>query len=151
MKRRAIALLGCVALWSSSGCVLVREHGLHRGARSLALTACHRGETAMQRSTLYFGAAIPGSVDTVDATEWQGFLDHVVTPRFPDGLTWFEAYGQWRSRDDLVISEPSRVLILLHADDADSRAAIAAVRREYQRAFAQEAVLHEHVRVCAAF
>lgn len=151
MSRAAISLLAALALCSSSGCVLVREHGTHRGARSLALTTCHRGETAMQRSTLYFGAAVPNSLDTVDAGEWQQFLVHEVTPRFPDGLTWFEAHGQWRGQDGEVIGEASRVLVLLHADERESRGAIAAIRTAYRGTFAQEAVLHEHVRVCAAF
>jgi hypothetical protein len=140
-----------VTLLSTPGCILVRAHGEARAGRSLALTACRDGETPMQRSTLYFGAAIPNSADSVDAAEWLQFLEGEVTPRFPDGLTWHEAHGQWRGADGRVVGEASRVLILLHADDADALAAIAAIRGEYQRAFAQEAVLHEHVRVCAAF
>jgi len=145
----ASALLG-LSLLALAGCLRPDAHRGPRPTQPPVAIACAAGETAMQRSTLYFGAAIPGSTDTVDAVEWQRFLDSSVTPRFPDGLTWLDARGQWRGKDGRVIGEPSRVLILLHPDDGETHTAIDAIRAEYQRAFAQEAVLHEHASVCAA-
>lgn len=126
----------------------------HRAPAAVApakdvVLACPRGGDLMQRSVLYFGAAIPNSNDTVDAAEWQAFLDRDVTPRFPDGLTWFEARGQWRGNDGQVIGEASRVLILLHGDgDGD---AIEAIRSAYKQTFAQEAVMVEREPSCVAF
>ena len=80
-----VAAVGLVA-----GCA----HQPHSHAESTTpATTCASGDTAMRRSVLYFGAAIPNSSDTVDATEWQAFLDREVTLRFPDGLTWFECGG----------------------------------------------------------
>ena len=105
----------------------------------------------MQQTTLYFGATIPGSTDTVDANEWLQFLERSVTPRFPDGLTWAEAHGQWRGADGRIVIEPSRVLMLLHVDDATARAAIDAIRSDYKHDFAQESVLRVVSPACAAF
>ncbi|PCO16625.1 hypothetical protein CQA18_26060, partial [Enterobacter hormaechei] len=31
----------------------------------------------------------------ISAAEWQTFVDSQVTPRFKDGLTVFDAKGQW--------------------------------------------------------
>jgi hypothetical protein len=105
----------------------------------------------MQRSTLYFGATIPGATDTVDQDEWSTFLANSVTPHFPDGLTWFEASGQWRGKDGSVISEHSRVLVLIHADDITKQAAISEIRDTYRSRFQQEATLHERALVCVSF
>ncbi|HWT16349.1 MAG TPA: DUF3574 domain-containing protein [Patescibacteria group bacterium] len=105
----------------------------------------------MQRSVLYFGAAIPNSSDIVDAAEWQAFLDREVTPRFPDGLTWYDARGQWRGNDGQVIGEASRILILLHGNDGEAAASIEAIGAAYKQTFAQEAVMVEREPSCVAF
>ena len=143
-----IALL--LTLCATSACRLQRTDATPAPAPAPS-AVCRDGELPMQRSTLYFGAAVPNSTDTVDSSEWQAFLDASVTPRFPDGLTWFDARGQWRGADGQTIGEPSRVLILLHADDATAATAIDAIRSDYKTAFKQEAVLRERAPTCAAF
>jgi len=143
---RIVALIAALAL--VAGCA----HQPHSHAESTTpATTCASGDTAMRRSVLYFGAAIPNSSDTVDATEWQAFLDREVTPRFPDGLTWFDARGQWRGHDGQVIGEASRVLVLLHGDDAAATASVEAIRNAYKQTFAQEAVMVEREPSCVAF
>lgn len=143
---RFVALTATLAL--VAGCA----HQPHSHAESTtAATTCAPGDAAMRRSVLYFGAAIPDSSDTVDATEWQAFLDREVTPRFPDGLTWFDARGQWRGQDGQVIGEASRVLVLLHGDDAAAAASVEAIRNAYKQSFAQEAVMVEREPSCVAF
>ena len=129
--------------------------GCHRirpdASTGMPALSCRDGESALQRSTLYFGAAIPGATDTVDQDEWSAFLGDSVTPHFPDGLTWFEASGQWRGKDGSVVSEHSRVLVLIHADTAATRTAISEIRSTYQSRFQQEATLHERALVCVSF
>ena len=143
---RIVALIATLTL--VAGCV----HQPHSHAEpTTAAATCAPGDTAMRRSVLYFGAAIPDSSDTVDAAEWQAFLDRDVTPRFPDGLTWFDARGQWRGHDGQVIGEDSRVLILLHGDDAAATASIETIRNAYKQTFAQEAVMVERELSCVAF
>jgi hypothetical protein len=94
-------------------------------------------------SELYFGV---GPVDASDAglgeLRWRAFLDREVTPRFPDGLTVLEAYGQWRDRGR---AEPSRlrskVLVILHKDTPENRAAIDAIRSAWKAFTHDQSVL----------
>lgn len=103
------------------------------------------------RSELYFGVGTFGAPDDgIGEMRWRAFLDREVTPRFPDGLTVLDAYGQWRGH---VGEEPSRlrskVLIILYEDTAANRAAIDAIRVAFKAATHDKSVLlaTEHVDV----
>lgn len=98
-------------------------------------TAC--SERRLDR--LSFGMNSP--TGPVDDTQWQRFLADVVTPRFPDGLTVYRTQGQWRGESGDIEREDSRVVEIVHADDADGRKRIAEISTEYKRRFQQEAVL----------
>ena len=112
--------------------------------------ACAVGDTAMVRDVVYFGRNRPGG-GTVGDADWQRFLDEVVTPRFPYGLTVVDATGQWRGQSGVVEQERSEIVTVFHAGDAASRQAIADVAAEYKRRFSQEAVLRERSATCARF
>jgi len=100
------------------------------------------------RTTLYFGLSRPkGSVSEL---EWQIFLRDEVTKRFPDGLTVWQAEGQWMSPVGSIDREQSKVLLLVHADTAAARQAVQAVIQSYRKAFDQQSVLWESARVCIA-
>ena len=58
-------------------------------------------DNAMVQTTLYFGLSRPAGKD-ITAQEWQQFVDRDVTPRFRDGLTVFDARGQWLGNDGKV-------------------------------------------------
>ena len=74
-----------------------------------------------------------------------------MTPKFPDGLTVFDAHGQWRSSDGRIYREENRVLLILQTD-ATSEEKIEAVRDAYEKQFNQEdAPLRVDTTVCAAF
>src|SRR5690242_10421816 len=62
------------------------------------------------RTELYFGRNIPTG-GTVSESDWQKFVDEVVTPRFPDGLTVLDADGQWRGKDGSIAREESKVIV----------------------------------------
>ena len=81
---------------------------------------CGAGERLSVVDTLYFGGAYPGGV--VTAEQWQQFVDSIVTPRFPEGLTVLQATGQYRTHAGVIQHEPSWVLQLIHADGAQSEA-----------------------------
>lgn len=124
-----------------------------RGAPASAApvaVACEVGDTALVRDVVYFGRNRPDGGVVSDA-EWRGFLDEVVTPRFPAGLTVVAAAGQWRGASGAVERERAEVLTVLHAGDGTSRAAVAEVVAEYKRRFRQEAVLRERAATCARF
>jgi hypothetical protein len=72
---------------------------------------------------------------------WRQFLAREVTPRFPDGLTAYEAYGQWRDpARNVIVREKSRVLRIIVAADAPVADKIAAVAEAYKKQFAQKSV-----------
>lgn len=112
-------------------------------------TGCMPLGTSYIRTTLYFGLACPAG--RISETQWRGFLEREVTPRFPTGLTVWEAKGQWRRPDGRIEKERAKVLLLVHEDTADIRGAIGAVIRAYKDSFQQESVLWETASVCAAF
>jgi len=94
----------------------------------------------MVADRLFFGRQIPGDGSVSDA-EWATFLEEVVTPRFPEGLTVWRADGQWQDEEGLTVREPVMVLEVLHLPGGDADAAIAEIADEYRRRFRQDAVL----------
>jgi hypothetical protein len=111
---------------------------------------CEPGDTSLVRDVVYFGRNRPDG-GIVSETEWQGFLDEVVTPRFPNGLTVVHADGQWRGQSGAVERERAEVLTVLHGGTEASRQAMLEVVGEYKRRFGQEAVLRERLAACASF
>lgn len=116
-------------------------------AQQVVVQGC--GSAAPQlRTTLYFGGSRPrGSVSEL---EWQLFLRDEVTPRFPNGMTVWDAEGQWRGPAGEIGHERTKVLLLVHPDTDAARQAIRAVIDRYRKAFEQQSVLWETARVCAA-
>ena len=109
---------------------------------------CGTSSAAQLRTTLYFGLARPkGSVTEL---EWQLFLRDEVTKRFPDGLTVWEAEGQWRTPAGTIDHEQSKVLLLVHPDTAAARQSVQSVIEAYRKTFDQQSVLWESARVCVA-
>ena len=101
------------------------------------------------RTTLYFGGARPkGSVSEL---EWQLFVRDEITSRFPNGMTVWDAEGQWRGAGGELAHERTKVLQLVHPDTNAARQTIRAVIDKYRKAFDQESVLWETSQVCAAF
>jgi Protein of unknown function (DUF3574) len=119
------------------------------GATS-SVAHCAIGDTALVRDILYFGRNTPGGAELSDSA-WQAYVDEVLTPRFPAGLTIWDAAGQWRGASGKVERERSKVLTLLHAGDTRADALVAEAVAEYKRRFAQEAVLRERVTTCSRF
>jgi hypothetical protein len=90
----ALVLAGCVA---------------GRAAPGASATPCESGDETLERTVLYFGRNVPGG-DTVRDEDWRRFVDSVVTPRFPKGLTVTDAAGHWRNDAGVVERERSFVL-----------------------------------------
>ncbi|RYE73580.1 MAG: DUF3574 domain-containing protein [Oxalobacteraceae bacterium] len=100
------------------------------------------------RSELYFGVgeesgpAERAQAEPISEAQWRAFLDKEVTPRFPDGLTVFDAYGQWLFRG---AKEPNRlgtkVLVILHEDTPQRTADIEAIRLAWKQATRHQSVL----------
>lgn len=102
----------------------------------------------MVESKLYFGLS-RGDGGTVEEPQWQDFLTREVTPRFPDGFTVLNGYGQWRGEDNRIIAERSKVLIVVHPSTDEDAKALAELKSAYVKRFHQESVFQtdQNVRV----
>jgi Protein of unknown function (DUF3574) len=89
---------------------------------------------------LFFGRNISGDGE-VSEDQFQGFLNNVITPRFPDGLTIFDVNGQFRDNTGTIIKEKSKNVSLLLEDTFKNETSINDVVRAYVQQFRQESVL----------
>ena len=96
--------------------------------------------------TLYFGTQIPAGGVVSDA-EWQQFLADVITPRFPDGFTTWEANGQWRDQKGVIEREHTHIVQIVKPDEVKIREIIDI----YKKQFHQEAVMCVSSEVGLAF
>ncbi|MEW6270661.1 MAG: DUF3574 domain-containing protein [Thermodesulfobacteriota bacterium] len=94
------------------------------------------------RTELFFGSERDGRPE-VSPEEFKHFLDAVVTPCFPDGLTLLTGKGQFRESGGEIVQETSFVLMLLYPQSLreQSDAKIEAIRTIYKDHFQQESVL----------
>lgn len=99
---------------------------------------------------LYFGRNIADTAVVSDSA-WGTFVRDVLTPRFPEGATVWDASGQWRAPNGVLVREPSWVVELLHPATPESEARVQDVIETYKRRFAQQAVLRMVTNVQAAF
>lgn len=100
---------------------------------------------------LLFGRSLKGG-GSIDDESWRDFLAHSVAPRFPDGLTVLEGYGQWRQRaTGRIISEPSTVVEIVTDATPETYRRLDAIRAEYRQRFDQESVGLVVNESCASF
>jgi NADH:ubiquinone oxidoreductase subunit E len=89
---------------------------------------------------LYFGRNIVGGGEVSDY-QFQSFIDAEITPRFPDGLTTYDANGQFLNSNNTLIQEPSQVISLIFEDTLQNQAEIDRIIEAYKQQFQQESVL----------
>jgi hypothetical protein len=111
---------------------------------------CRSTEVASVQESLYFGTSIPGG-GAVSAEQWQAFLEQEITPRFPAGLTAWNASGQWRDGHGELQRESSYVLLVVHPDTPEQERAVEEVLALYKERFRQEAVLRVRAPTCVSF
>ena len=101
---------------------------------------------------LFFGRDKAGRQVVSDA-EWADFLRRVLTPQFPDGLTVFDGYGQWRNPATGVIGRSPDVKIVLIAVPRAPELAgrFTAVIDAYKARFRQQSVGVITRDACASF
>jgi hypothetical protein len=119
---------------------------------AVAELSCALPAKPMVRFELVFGAGQDaGSGHGVSAAAFMAFLGKEVTPRFPDGLSLFSGYGQWRNGKGRIIKEASRLLLIWYVGDATSNAKIEAIRTAYKKRFHQKSVLRADGISCVSF
>lgn len=110
---------------------------------------CFPSEHAVTIETLYFGTAKPGGI--VTATEWESFVNKVVMPVFPEGLTSWTGSGRWRMATGIVEEETSHILQLAHDGSQRNTAVIQHLMQAYKHEFQQEAVMRVRSQACRSF
>lgn len=94
------------------------------------------------KTDLFFGMD-KGDGTVVTDEEWDEFLKDKVTPRFPDGFTILESYGQYKDNSGKIVRERSRVIVILYPMNKrrSSSRKLEEIRNEYKKRFKQESVL----------
>lgn len=94
------------------------------------------------RTELYFGTDKPDGGKVSDA-DWDKFLETEVTPRFPEGFTVLEGYGQYKDASGKIVREGSKVLVLFYPKKMREAVnpKIEELRANYKKQFNQESVL----------
>lgn len=149
---KAIAPLILVGVLVTGTAARAEEYAPADGPRSE--TSVCRARTRSQifaRTELFFGRAKPDGTAVSDA-EFRQFLDEVITPRFPHGLTAVAASGQFRGANGVVTREGAVFVILLYPiSETDSDARIEEIRVAYRIRFQQESVLRIDEHSCVSF
>ena len=92
---------------------------------------------------LYFGLGpVEHPEQGVSEADWRSFLDREVTPRFPDGLSVLDVYGQWQGKDQAAPERlRSKMLIIDYPDTAENRARIEAIRSAWKQKTGDQSVM----------
>lgn len=132
MRPAGAALLPLILL-GLSGCIAIDAKG-----GPVEQVACSPGETRQDVAQMAFGRNI-GQAVGVSEEDFTRFLEEVVTPRFPDGVTVQDGHGRWLF-GGVQYREPSKLvtLILRHPED---RAKLSEIAAAYEQRFHQDAVL----------
>ena len=136
-----VAPLFAVAL---AGCARAPVAATPATAPALTGDPAHPGQTTSWVNTkLYFGLGPADHPEQgTSEAEWRAFLDKQVTPRFPDGLSVVDVYGQWQGKQE---SAPERLrtkmLILYYPNNAENRAKIDAIRAAWKQKTGDQSVL----------
>ena len=109
-------------------------------AISIGISFNVKVEAALIQQGLFFGRDIPGGGE-VSETDFETFLNNVITPRFPDGLTVFDANGQFRDSTGTIIKEKSKYLTIFAEDNSINNVSIYDIGQAYIKQFNQESVL----------
>ena len=145
MRLRIVVLACCLAA-TLAGCGHTDPPRPPSGrlAPTLSGDPAHPAKAAGWVEThLYFGLG-PADVSKGGVSEagWREFLDREVTPRFPDGLSVADVYGQWQGKGQ---AQPerlrSKVLIIDYPDDQQNRDKIEAIRAAWKQMTGDQSVM----------
>lgn len=92
---------------------------------------------------LYFGLGLADHPEQgVSEEHWHEFLDREVSPRFPDGLSVLDVYGQWQGKDQTAPERlRSKCLIIDYPDTQPNRDKIEAIRAAWKKMTGDQSVM----------
>lgn len=105
---------------------------------AMLFSGCAAGSASAWREYKVF-CGMSSKNGEVSEDAWRRFCDKHVSAAFPDGYTVLDAAGYWRSGPDTTAKERAKVIFIIAP--ADAREKVLSVARQYQKEFAQEAVL----------
>jgi hypothetical protein len=110
------------------------------GSAAAQSSECHAGQKPQQVAQLLFGRNI-GDRLGVSAAQWGRFVDREISPRFPDGLTVFDAKGEWRdTARNTIVHEPSKVVEIVLPGKPDDVDELNRIAQAYKSRFRQQSV-----------
>lgn len=144
---RAVIAISCATALAAvvSGCASQRQP-----VQTAAIPHCPTGQSRADLVELVFGRN-DGDRLAVSDDDWRRFIDEVVTPRFPDGLSVMDVQGQWRSPGGALVREPSKIIYLVLDGGPDDPAKIAHIRDDYVQRFHQKSVLVVSQKACVSY
>lgn len=113
-------------------------------APTLQGDAAHPGLTRGWVDTkLYFGLGPADRPEQgVSEADWRSFLDREVTPRFPDGFSVLDVYGQWQGKNETAPERlRTKMLIVDYPDTAENRAKVDAIRTAWKQKTGDQSVM----------
>ena len=147
---RIAALLAALAVVLAAACGGTGADETDAAPETTAPTVCPQGTEHWAEYRLYFGRDRDG-VEVVSDREWAVFIQDVVTPHFPDGLTVLDGQGQWQTIGGAIEGERSKVLVVLAPLDSEAPAKLAVIANGYKGLFGQESVIQTIDSACTSF
>jgi len=102
------------------------------------------------KDELYFGLTKPGG-EIISESEWQEFVNVVITPHFREGLTVLNGDGQFLNSSGILVIEKSKIVILIYEKRPEKERAIQKIITTYKHTFQQESVLRVTSQVQISF
>jgi Protein of unknown function (DUF3574) len=130
--------------------LLVLSAALASTAAVASPTSCSAGLHRAMTAELFFGRNIEDNGEVSNA-DWGQFVDAEVTPRFPDGLSVSDVFGQVRNQTGGFGREPSKAVLLVLTGAPDEGQKLDLVRNAYRARFHQESVLQVEQQACIGF
>jgi hypothetical protein len=113
------------------------------------LVDCLGGQRPTQVAELMFGRNIGRRIG-VSEGDFGRFVDREITSRFPNGLTVFNAAGQWREQARIV-REPSKVVQIVLPGQIGDIARLNDIVEAYKTRFKQQSVVMIVRPACVSF
>ena len=141
----AVCAAGVFAVGCLTGCAA--RHGTATPAQAAPVLigdTAHPGQTqGWVETKLFFGLGPADHPEQgISEAEWRAFLDKSVTPRFPDGLSVVDLYGQWQGKQETAPERlHTKMLLILYQDNAENRAKIDAIRAAWKQKSGDQSVL----------
>ena len=109
-------------------------------AQTPAAPAAKSKQETLTKDELYFGLSKPGG-GMISEAQWEQFLNSEITPRFRDGLTVLDGYGQYLNSVGILTREKTKVVILIYSPSPEKNQAINEIIDSYKQKFQQQSVL----------